>query len=199
MEPIAAFMARNKLVVGLGAAGIFLMVLGLATMLQEKQKDQVVVSNQAELPQGQVRQIVVDVGGAVVKPGVYQLNEGARVAEAVALAGGLTAEADTAWISRVLNQAEVVKDGQKIYLPLAGQETSQVLGQSDEVTGGTGGGLVNVNSASLSQLDSLWGIGAVRAEAIVANRPYASLEELVSKAKLPQDVIEKNEGKISVY
>ena len=70
-------------------------------------------------------EVYVDVDGAVVKPGVYRLKDGARVSQAIDAAGGLTAEADVT----VLNRASKITDGQKIYVPTVGeQQTAAAVG-----------------------------------------------------------------------
>jgi competence protein ComEA len=61
------------------------------------------------------------------------------------------------------------------------------------------GAKVNINSASASELDSLWGIGEKRAAEIVDNRPYSSIEELLTRKIIPSNVYEKIEDEISVF
>ena len=77
-------------------------------------------------------EVYVDVDGAVVRPGVYRLKDGARVSQAIDAAGGLTAEADVAG----LNRASKVADGQKIYVPKVGEQQAVTAG------GGADGGAV---------------------------------------------------------
>ncbi|MCH7640762.1 SLBB domain-containing protein, partial [Patescibacteria group bacterium] len=62
-------------------------------------------------------EIVVEVVGAVQKPGVYELTSDARVEDALIAAGGISAEADRAWMEKTLNRAARLVDGQKIYIP----------------------------------------------------------------------------------
>ena len=130
----------------------------------------------------------VDVGGAVAKPGVYQLAAGARVKDALVAAGGVTEGANRDYLARVINLAATVKDGEKIFVP-----------EEDEEVKGASSSLVNVNEASLEQLDVLWGIGAARAAEIVKNRPYRTIEELVTKGVVAKAIFEKIKDKISVY
>ena len=69
-----------------------------------------------------------------------------------------------------------------------------------ELSGDVAGvGMVNINTASLSELDELWGVGESRAKTIIEKRPYGSLEELKSKAGIPESVLEENRRMISVY
>ena len=130
------------------------------------------------------RQVVVHVDGAVAKPGVYKLADGSRVADAVGAAGGLTTEADGVRI----NLAAKVADGQKIYIARVGESVSQSAGGS---VAGVSGSLVNINTASESELDKLPGVGPVTVQKIVASRPYGSLEELLTKKVVTGSVFEK--------
>ena len=130
-------------------------------------------------------EVYVDVDGAVVKPGVYRLKYGARVSQAIDAAGGLTAEADVT----VLNRASKITDGQKIYVPTVGeQQTAAAVGAAESsasTTPGTGSssGLVNINTASAAELQTLSGIGPSMAQSIIDERTqngaFASVDDLM--------------------
>ena len=139
--------------------------------------------------------IWVDVSGAVEKPGVYELSGGSRVKDALVLAGGLSQLAEREYLERVINMAEKLTDGEKIYIPREGSNEGEVLGGSSDGLGG----LIDINSASVSELDTLWGVGSVRAQKIIDNRPFSKVEELLSKGVLPENVYEKIKDEISVY
>ena len=120
--------------------------------------------------------VVVDVEGAIEKPGVYELPKGARLIDALVKAGGLSDSADRAFIAKEMNLATSLTNEEKIYVPTypaaAGSE-----GQAyDE--------LVHVNTASKTQLELLPRVGAVTAQKIIDNRPYGSLTDLVTKRVL---------------
>jgi len=110
--------------------------------------------------------ISVHVAGAVRTPGVYTLSDGNRVQDAIAAAGGATAEAE---IHR-LNLAALLSDGQKIYVP-----THDIKEDSES-------GLVNINTAGQKELETLPHIGPARAQKIIEYRelhgPFSSLEEI---------------------
>jgi len=128
---------------------------------------------------------------------VYEFKQGARINDALMMAGGLSAEADRGYVSRGINLAEKIVDGAKIYIPFKDDPSSLVLGNSvSESSSYTG--KVSINTASVSELDSLWGVGGVRAGQIVENRPYSSIDELTTKASIPQNVIEANKDKMSL-
>ncbi len=105
-------------------------------------------------------QVVVHVAGHVLDPGVVVLDDGARVGDAVAAAGGAAADADL----DQLNLARLVQDGEQIRVPQQGETIPAEAGTS------TTGGLVDLNRADVTQLESLPGIGPSRAAAIVAYR-----------------------------
>lgn len=130
-------------------------------------------------------QLTVEIAGAVEKPGVYQLLASERVERLLIEAGGLSVEADREWVERNLNRAAKLVDGQKIYVPKIGESITSSTG----TTGITGS--INLNTASVSELESLWGIGPARAKAIMDNRPYSSPQELLSKKVVPQNVYDR--------
>lgn len=160
---------------------------------------EIVKGNVEEEGEG-VGEIMVDVAGAVEKGGVYKLSSKARVGDALVAAGGLSAEADRDWVAKNMNLAERVEDGTKVYVPTKAEGQS-VSGEGKQVVVANEvvGTRININTASVSELDKLEGIGEVRAKAIVANRPYSKTEELVSKAGIPESVYEKISSKLSVY
>lgn len=193
---------ENKMMIAGLVVGVVLLVMGSGQMMGVSQGDEVVIVEKPREASVSANLVVVDVAGAVNKPGVYQMDEGVRIAEVLAQAGGYAGEVDQEYVAKFINQAEKVKDGQKIYIPLKSEKEVGSSQNSGEDQGGgavAGTSVVNVNTASVKELDSLWGIGEARAEDIVANRPYSTVDELVTKAKIPQNVLEKNEGKISVY
>lgn len=204
MEKISEFLKQFGILVAVGLVGCGILLYGLWGAIKPEESVVEIVrgetgaSNIATSNIGkQEVQIVVDVAGAVEKPGVYKLPSGGRVGDALVLAGGLSASADREWVARTVNLAEVVKDGGKIYIPniqtIGGSDSQKVSVPESQK------GKININAASLSELDSLSGIGEVRAQAIIDNRPYGSTGELVSKAKIPESVYEKIKDQVSVY
>ena len=135
--------------------------------------------------------IVVHVVGAVVSPGVVVLADGARVADAIAAAGGAASDADT----EQLNLARVLGDGEQVRVPHAGEQLAAPdPGPSPPGASGggaaagsssgsmPGGGVVNINTAGASELEALPGIGPALAARIVEYRdghgPFASVDDL---------------------
>ncbi len=142
---------------------------------------------------GAAETIFVDVGGAVIKPGIYEFSPDSRVNDALIRSGGLTKDADRDWISQNINLAAKLTDGVKIYLPFLGEES--VKGSP---TLQRGESLININTASLSELDELWGIGPVTGQKIIDSRPYAKIEELLDKKIVKINVYEAIKDKITV-
>jgi competence protein ComEA len=150
--------------------------------------------------------ITIEVAGAVINPGVYQLASGARVEDALIAAKGFSADANRVWVEKMVNRAAVLKDGQKIYIPREDEQSSSVsagnyegvLGENETFQGPVEGS-ININTASQSQLESLVGIGPVYAQNIIAHRHYSTLEELVSKGAIGKSVFEKIKNQITVY
>lgn len=122
--------------------------------------------------------IAVHVSGAVAAPGVYELDEGARVADAVELAGGFLEGA----AEHALNLARVLNDGEQVVVPTAEEHAAQqTAAEASGVAAGVGG-KVNINTASAEQLDTLPGVGESTAQKIIADReangPFSSPEDL---------------------
>lgn len=137
------------------------------------------------LPTATPAPIIVFVSGAVLQPGIYGLAADARVADAIAAAGGVTGEANAA----IVNQAERLWDGVQVHVPslttaedVAPEPPSGVSGvESIGATTGapsSAGGLMNVNTAAATELETLPGIGPSKAAAIIANRPYTTVDDL---------------------
>ncbi len=123
--------------------------------------------------------IFVHVLGAVARPGLFELGAGARVMDAVAAAGGLTQEADPAGI----NLARVVSDGEQFYVPRVGEVPPPLSGAQAETPGANGATApVNLNTATVSDLDSLPRIGPTMAQRIIdyraTNGRFSSIDGL---------------------
>jgi competence protein ComEA len=139
--------------------------------------------------------IFIDIEGAVISPGVYELIDGSRIKDVLVMAGGLSEGANREFCEKNINMAEILKDGQKIYIPFL-ENTNAQQGYMEASLSSK---KVSINSATVSELDTLWGIGSARAESIVKNRPYQSVEELVTKGVLTKSLLDKNRELLSVY
>jgi competence protein ComEA len=140
-------------------------------------------------------EIVVDVGGAVVRPGVYRLAAGARIGDAIDTAGGFSPRVDVDRVGRELNLAATLTDGAQVRVPSRGDPGPSAAPGSGGGTPGSGGGrLVNLNTATESELDALPGIGPVTAAKILESRagsPFRSVDELRERGLVGEKTFEK--------
>jgi len=148
--------------------------------------------------------VVVDVEGAVMKPGVHELAAGSRVGDAVVAAGGYATNADINAAATSLNLASKLTDGQQIRVPALGDVTSTPA-VSDTPGGGgdpaSSGGLIDINNASAEELDTLPGIGPVTTAKIIDARtqaPFATVDELQSRGVVGQSTFDKLRDLITV-
>ena len=151
-------------------------------------------------------EITVEIAGEVIYPGVYKLSLGSRVDDLLVVAGGFSAKADRNWTDKYLNRAAKLTDGQKVYIPSVDQQlgasTANKLGGDQSVSSSLSSdssNLININTGSLSELDSLPGIGPVYAQSIIDHRPYSNTSELLSKGALKQSVYDKIKDLVTVY
>jgi competence protein ComEA len=142
--------------------------------------------------------IAVFVSGAVQQPGLYVLPPGARVADAIAAAGGLAPAANPA----AVNQATLLNDGTQVHVPTLEERSeppAAISGAADPTGAGMQpGGRINVNSASAAELETLPGIGPARAVAIIANRPYANVDDLTRVSGIGPATVEKLRDLVTV-
>jgi len=150
--------------------------------------------------------LVVDVAGAVRNPGIYRLAPGARVADAVAAAGGFGPRVDAEAASRI-NLAAELRDGEQVRVPSRDDTPAAAPGRSPTSAGASDSaviapaGLVNVNTASAGALDALPGIGPATSAKIIAARleaPFASVDELRSRGVLGEATFGKVRDLVTV-
>jgi competence protein ComEA len=130
----------------------------------------------------------------VQKPGVYELKSGSRINDLLILAGGLSAEASREWVSQNMNLAQKLTDGAKVYIPVKPETRNSQLANRQ-----TANAKININTASASQLDTLWGIGPATAQKVISGRPYQAIEELLTRKIVKSNVWEAIRDKITVY
>ena len=166
----------------------------------------------------QPEMIYVDVCGAVANPGVFQLAAGSRVFQAIEAAGGYLPEA----VQNCVNRAGVLTDGQQLYIltqeemERQGLDPAEMAGASDgQMNGSAGTGQntgiaaqaqqdnrININTADETQLTTLTGIGATRAQAIIAyrqeNGPFAAIEDIMNVQGIKEGTFAKIKDEIVV-
>ena len=155
-----------------------------------------------------VQTITVYLCGEVKQPGVYILENGSRLYQAIEAAGGLTDEAQ----AEAVNLARVLSDSEQIRIPNVSETTASSIPQTADILPSSGAessgsslqtGLVNINQASVSELMQLPGIGQVKAEAIVqyrtSNGSFASIDEIKNVPGIKEAAFEKIKGMITVF
>lgn len=138
--------------------------------------------------------LTIDVSGAVRSPGVYMLPIGSRVIDAIAIAGGVTSEADIERIGVTINQASILSDGAKVYIPIKNgtNQTETAIPGAISVT------TISINTATIDELDTLSGIGPVTAKKIIDNRPYTTLEDLIIKKVMGQSLFDTLKNQLTL-
>ncbi len=140
--------------------------------------------------------IYVYVCGMVKTPGVYRLSEGDRIYQAIEMAGGILIEGD----ANRLNLAELLVDGQKIYVPSFDETQSAYESEFEENS--REDGKVNINQASREELMTLPGIGASKAEAILSYRKecglFRTIDELMNVQGIKEGTYSRIKDRISI-
>lgn len=143
--------------------------------------------------------IYVYVCGAVHAPGVYELAEGARIYEAIICAGGLQEDAD----KNHVNQAQILSDGEQIYIPTE-EEVAQehLISEVEKISGISADGRIDINTATKEELMTLSGIGESRAESILTYRQvhgaFQNIEELMNVDGIKEGIFQKIKDSITV-
>jgi len=145
--------------------------------------------------------LMVDIRGAVEKPGVYELEQGSRLQDLVTKAGGFSSQVDQVWVDLNLNMARELKDGQKVYIPKKGERSKEqvVDNQPESVKSGS---FINLNTADKSELETLTGIGPAFAKRIIdyrqENGGFKSAEEIQAVSGIGEKTFEKIKNQISI-
>lgn len=141
--------------------------------------------------------VVVHITGAVPRPGVYALPDGSRVQDAISAAGGFLAEAEKSQI----NLAALLIDGEKLDVPFL-EGASPVLPTPGATVIAATTELININTASAVELESLPGIGPTTAQKIIeyreANGPFISIEDIVDVSGIGFGTYERIKDLITV-
>lgn len=143
--------------------------------------------------------VLVEVSGGVAAPGVYELPPGARIGDAISAAGGFGPRVDTGRAERELNLAAPLTDGVEVHVPtrdelLVAAPTAPGTEPAADAKSAGGKGLVDINSATVSELEALPGIGPATAAKLIAARdeqPFASVDELRTRKVLGAATFEK--------
>ncbi len=193
IEDLDSFLQKFKIPLIFGLFGLLFLGLGFLTFkFFLNQEEPIKIISQEE--RQSEKTMMIDLEGAVEKPGVYELQAGSRINDLLVKAGGLSAKADREWVAKNLNLAQKLTDGAKIYIPTKQEINngkSKVLAGAEDKT--------NLNTASAAELDKLWGIGPATAQKIIESRPYQKIEDLINKKIVKSNVWEAIKDQITVY
>nr|WP_220482495.1 ComEA family DNA-binding protein [Bacillus aerius] len=167
-------------------------------VLKEQHETQVTLEEKQESAEKEPTSIVVEVKGAVRKPGVYVFMAEDRVEEAIKRAGGFTSKADTVDI----NQAAKLEDSMMIYVRKKGEADKQGQTAAADTPGNEQSQGVNVNQADAAELQTINGIGPSKAEAIITYREehgeFQQIEDLRNISGFGEKTIERLKNQLTV-
>jgi len=192
--------ARSRVRIGIGAAAVVVVVaLGCAVLfsaLAPRGASSTVGSGDGLLEPPAASATAVDgvifvhILGAVNRPGLYELRDGARAVDAVAAAGGFVENADQSQ----LNLARFVADGEQIVVPAVGEAPAAGPGGATPGAPGTAGAKVNINTADAATLETLPRVGPAMAARIIAwretNGRFTAIEDLMSVTGIGEKTFE---------
>ena len=189
-------------VIILAAAALFSVIRATSSEQLNGGTQQVEAAGDSVAPTIAELSVTVHLVGAVSRPGVYEFSEGSRVHDAVTKAGGLTADAAT----NALNLARILVDGEQIVIPTEAEVAamSATQGQSVPAVPGSGnaGSVINLNTATLEQLDTLPGIGPALAQRILdwrsANSGFGSVDQLGEVSGIGSKLLDRLRSLVTV-
>ncbi len=198
-----------KLIDGLLGLGLLLMAVGVGMNLKTSTK----TDNKLEIIKATITptkvsekiDVVIDMTGEVVKPGVYKLAKGSRIADAFIVSGGLAVNADRSWVEKNINRAEVISDGMKIYIPKKNDQflmsNYKTITNSD-ILGVQKSNIININTAGVEELDKLDGVGPAIAGRIIdyrnQNGGFKDINELKLVSGIGDKMFEKIKDKVGI-
>jgi competence protein ComEA len=198
---VAALLALGAFVIAFGSgAGGAVSVAGGAPLDGPSSAGPGVSAEPSGPVGGQV--VVVEIVGAVTRPGVYRLPTGSRIGDLVDAAGGYSPRVATDRATQTLNRAAVLSDGDQVRVPSRDDAERGNAGSTDGGPTATGAGaLVDLNRATASELDALPGIGPVTAGKIIAARDearFATIDDLRTRKLVGEKTFEQLKPLVTV-
>jgi competence protein ComEA len=197
---------KYRIELALIVLAVFLIVIsGSMLMFKPSQQEVVHAENIQPTPLPQPTPIrvkqYVEIAGAVLVPDIYEIAPNTRLKELIDKAGSLTADADRIFFVRNFNQARIVFDQEKYYVPSYYEVANGYYENSLEIYENPASDstkiepqslhLFSINDSSKESLDTLPGVGPATVEKIISNRPYTSIEDLVKNKIVRSDVYEQ--------
>jgi len=195
-----------KIIDGLLVIGFLLVILGISINFKDlflgKEETEVMTADISSTVKNDVKvdiSVKIDIAGEVIKPGVYEFKNEARIEDVLIMAGGLSATADRDWVNKNLNKAEKIYDGEKIYIPKVGE----ILGVSKDVSQNVSTNkIIRINTATAEELDTLDGVGPAIAQRIIdyrtENGGFKSVEEIKLVPGIGDKMFEKIKDEIQL-
>lgn len=208
-EKLMEFISANKaMFIKVAAAAAVVVVAFLFFAFKGNDSNEIVMEEteviETEAEESEINMLFVDICGEVNEPKLVQLPQGSRIEDAIDAAGGLTADADI----DAINRAAFVNDGEKIYIPSVEEQTdTERITASESTTKPSTdisyyGNKVNINTADLSELQELNGIGPVTAGKIIeyreTNGRFSSIEEIKNVSGIGDRTFDKLKDDITV-
>ena len=163
---------------------------------ENNSEESITTSGENVITSNNSNKIFVEIKGEVAKPDVYEVDEGSIIRDLINVAGGLTPEAN---IDNI-NRAEKLINNQLIVIP---NKNDEIIDESTNVSQGiTKDGIININKASLSELQEITGIGEVKAQSIIdyreKNGGFKSIEDIKNVDGIGSKTFEKIKEKICI-
>ena len=198
MDLVIHFIRKFKIPIIFVGLSIILFTTSFFLTQNKNSSEIIFTTNESSRSAELSKSITVDIAGEVVNPGVYLMESTARVNDLLEKAGGPTSMADTVWIGKYLNRAQLLHDGDKLYIP-SKDDDKTTQSYSNSITNDSFSVVkININSASQTELESLPGIGEKTAVKIIEGRPYQNTQDLRSKKIIGASVYEKIKDLISL-
>ena len=192
-------MSKNKIIL----FSCIIIIAIFAYYWSEKENEEFDINNilQTQAENFEPEEIIIHISGAVTNPGIIRMVAGERIADAIEKAGGCTQEADL----KNVNLAYVVQDGTKIYIPSIGEENEKIIetnAGSGVLADGKENVKVNLNTASLIELQEIPGVGETTAQKIIdyreKNGKFKNIEDLKNVSGIGDSKFENMEEYICI-
>jgi len=205
-KPLLIFFKKRKLEVIFLSIALITSIVSFFIFVNNNTNqvvDEEEITKQTTIP---LRKTYVDLSGAVLKPDIYEITNETRLKNIIIKAGGLTEEADKDFFSRNFNQARILSDQEKIYIPSVSEINTGLFIENQQITNNPFTSieaseqsiLIDINFASVEELDTLPGIGKVTANKIIQTRPFTIIEDLLTKKVVNKSVWEKIKDLITI-
>lgn len=192
MEQVNEQLTKYKIPLAFILVGIVLIIGGFFSSSQSYFPEEI-QNNRHISDSSLIKQIKVDVSGAVKVPGVYTLDSSKRIEDAVKIAGGFSQNANKDYIAKSLNLSQKLSDGMKIYIP---DTLDTNLPQTNFLQATNS--KISINNATQKQLEDLPSVGPVTALKIIQKRPYGNIDELLSKKAVSNSTFGKIKDLIEI-